>query len=56
MENNDINKVVRVIEYYGTPEWIEKTLSNGLIPNGDGEVEFPNGCKIKSYIQEITKP
>jgi hypothetical protein len=46
-------KVTRIIEYIGTPEWVKKTLDNGLIPSGEGEYAFPNGCLIRSHIQDI---
>lgn len=47
---DDFIEVTRVIKYTGTKEWIDSTLSRGLIPSGNGEVEFANGSRISSLI------
>lgn len=41
--------VVRVIEYHGTDEWIQATLSAGRVPiQGNFQGKLPEGCSIKS--------
>ena len=41
--------VVRVIEYHGTDQWLQDTLSAGRVPvQGSFQGKLPEGCSIKS--------
>jgi hypothetical protein len=47
-EQPKIIKVIRVLEYTGTVEWIDKTLNAGAIPkNGAMVINHPDGYQQK---------
>lgn len=41
--------ITRVVEYYGSPEWLEATLANSRIPI-QGVKQMQNGMYIKSGV------
>lgn len=49
MAEGEYRSIVRLIEYHGSPAWLEKTLAASRIPI-QGALNLPNGVYIKSGI------
>lgn len=48
-KDDGYRSIVRLIEYHGSPSWLEKTLAASRIPI-QGALNLPNGVYIKSGI------
>jgi hypothetical protein len=46
MKNEKV-RIVRILEYVGTREWLETTLNKGAVP-ANGQYVVNNECYIKS--------
>jgi hypothetical protein len=46
---SDIVRVLRILEYTGPREWVERTLEQGAVP-ANGQHTLPNGSVVRSAI------